>query len=120
MSLPIIPDPASATRSTSAATRRRGEPMLKVLPVIALVSLGVVPLRVGGQASPVAVNARPSDDSVTVQASQKYGASGVHRFLLGDNYRDHWARPIRVPVLHLDKFAGGLTALEEGGNAQTR
>ena len=94
--------------------------MLKVLPVIALVSLGVVPLRVSGQASPVVTNARPSDDSVTVQASQKYGASGVHRFLLGDNYRDHWARPIKVPVLHLDKYAGGLTPLEEGGNAQTR
>ena len=94
--------------------------MTKVLPVIALVCLGVVPLRVSGQASPVAVNARPSDDSVTVQASQKYGASGVHRFLLGDNYRDHWATPIKVPVLHLDKYAGGLTALEEGGNAQTR
>ena len=63
---------------------------------------------------------RPGEDSVTVQASRKYGASGVHRFLLGDNYRDLWYQPITVPVLDLAKYAGGLTALEEGGNAQTR
>jgi len=92
---------------------------MKVLPMIVQVSMAIVPLRVSGQASPAAINARPSDDSVTVQASSKYGANGVHRFLLGDNYRDLWAQPIRVPVLRLDKFAGGLTALEEGGNAQT-
>lgn len=63
---------------------------------------------------------RPGEDSVTVQASRKYGASGVHSFLLGDNYRDLWYKPITVPVLDLGKYAGGLTALEEGGNAQTR
>jgi hypothetical protein len=62
----------------------------------------------------------PGQDSVTVRASKKYGASGFHRFLLGDNYRDLWYQPIRVPVLKLGAYAGGLTALEEGGNAQTR
>jgi len=66
------------------------------------------------------VTARPSEDSVVVRASRKYGASGVHRFLLGDNYRDLWAQPITVPVLDLARYAGGLKALEEGGNAQTR
>jgi hypothetical protein len=64
--------------------------------------------------------ARPGDDSVVVRASKKYGASGFHRFLLGDNYRDLWYQPIKVPVLDLGKYAGGLKALEEGGNAQTR
>ena len=63
---------------------------------------------------------RPGQDSVTVQASRKYGASGVHRYLLGANYRDLWFKPITVPVLDLGKYAGGLKALEEGGNAQTR
>ena len=55
-----------------------------------------------------------------MRASNKYGASGFHRFWLGDNYRDLWYQPIKVPVLDLGKFAGGLKALEEGGNAQTR
>src|SRR5688572_30765906 len=63
---------------------------------------------------------RPGDDSVVVRASKKYGASGPHAYLLGDNYRDLWYQPITVPVLDLGKYAGGLTALEEGGNAQTR
>jgi hypothetical protein len=63
---------------------------------------------------------QPSADSVVLRASEKYGASGFHRFLLGDNYRDLWYAPIKVPVLDLGKYAGGLTPLEEGGNAQTR
>ena len=63
---------------------------------------------------------RPGDDSVVVRASKKYGASGLHAYLLGANYRDLWYQPITVPVLDLSKYAGGLTALEEGGNAQTR
>ena len=63
---------------------------------------------------------RPGQDSVTVRASEKYGASGFHSFLLGDNYRDLWYKPIKVPVLDLGKYAGGLKAFEEGGNAQTR
>jgi hypothetical protein len=63
---------------------------------------------------------QPSADSVVVRASKKYGASGFHRFLLGDNYRDLWYQPIKVPMLDLGRYAGGLKALEEGGNAQTR
>lgn len=63
---------------------------------------------------------RPGEDSVVVRAAKKYGASGPHAYLLGANYRDLWYQPITVPVLDLAKYAGGLTALEEGGNAQTR
>ena len=63
---------------------------------------------------------RPGQDSVVIQASRKYGASYIHAYLLGHNYRDVWYQPTRVPVLDLSKYAGGLTALEEGGNAQTR
>ena len=63
---------------------------------------------------------RPGTDSVVIQASKRYGASGVHEYLLGGNYRDYWYQPIKVPVVDLAKYAGGLSALEEGGNAQTR
>ncbi len=62
----------------------------------------------------------PGTDSVVIRASTRYGANPFHRMLLGDNYRDLWAQPIKVPVLDLAKYAGGLTPLEEGGNAQTR
>ncbi|MGQ0539695.1 MAG: hypothetical protein ACT4R6_12165, partial [Gemmatimonadaceae bacterium] len=61
-----------------------------------------------------------SKDSVTVQASNRYGASDFHRYMLGDNYRDIWGTPIRVPLLDLKRYAGGLTPTETGGGRQTR
>lgn len=58
-------------------------------------------------------------DSVTIVAGPDFAAGGFHRWLLGDNYRDVWTTAIKVPVLDLHAFAGGLTPLEKGGGAQT-
>jgi hypothetical protein len=60
------------------------------------------------------------EDSVSVVAGERYGAGGVHRLLLGRDYRDLWTVPIRVPVLDLDTFAGGLDPVRTGGNLQTQ
>jgi hypothetical protein len=62
---------------------------------------------------------RLGKDSVTIVASNGYKANAFHRFLFGDNYRDIWATTIRVPVLDLREFGGGLTALKTGGSRQT-
>ncbi|HKT60846.1 MAG TPA: BamA/TamA family outer membrane protein, partial [Gemmatimonadales bacterium] len=35
-------------------------------------------------------------------------------------YRDLWATPIRVPILDLHQFAGGLNPTERGGGKQTK
>ncbi|HSM35804.1 MAG TPA: BamA/TamA family outer membrane protein [Longimicrobiales bacterium] len=59
-------------------------------------------------------------DTVVLVPSREYRASGFHRFLLGSGYRDVWALPIRVEVLDLDAYAGGLTPVQRGGGAQTR
>lgn len=59
-------------------------------------------------------------DSVTVVAGERYGAGRVHRQLLGRDYRELWTVPIRVPVLDLDTFAGGLDPVRTGGNLQTQ
>ena len=85
--------------------------------MLALATVAFIPCtgRAQGNSAP-----RPGQDTVTVRASKKYGASGFHRFMLGNNYRDLWYQPIKVPVLDLGKYAGGLKAFEEGGNAQTR
>lgn len=61
----------------------------------------------------------PGTDSATVRASTRYEAGGLHRWILGDNYRDLWATPIKVPVLDLRTFAGGLKPTELGGGKQT-
>jgi hypothetical protein len=59
-------------------------------------------------------------DTVTVVANGRYDAGPIHRFFMGDTYRDVWEEPIRVPVLDLERFAGGLKATEEAGGRQTR
>ncbi|HET7274880.1 MAG TPA: BamA/TamA family outer membrane protein [Longimicrobiaceae bacterium] len=62
---------------------------------------------------------RAQTDSVTIIAQPDYAADGLKRWLLGSDYRDLWTTPIRVPVLDLDTFAGGLEPVERGGGMQT-
>ncbi len=52
----------------------------------------------------------PGTDSVTVTAGARYRAGELKRWFSGDLYRDLWTTPIRVPVLDLEKYAGGLEA----------
>lgn len=58
-------------------------------------------------------------DTITVTLGAEYARGGLHRWLLGDGYRDLWATPVEVPVLDLARTAGGLTPLREGGGTQT-
>jgi hypothetical protein len=55
-----------------------------------------------------------------VAMAPRYRASRFHRFWMGDGYRDLWATPVRVPVVDLGGFAGGLTPVRRGGGRQTR
>ena len=83
-----------------------------------LIILGVavaVPPAAWGQAEP----RRAVPESVTVVADSTFGRGGLRRFLLGSDYRDLWATPIRVEVLDLQRFAGGLKPLQRGGGLQT-
>lgn len=57
---------------------------------------------------------------MTVVAGPQYAASGWKRTVLGAGYRDLWTTPIRVPVLDVDRFAGGLTPVEQGGGLQSK
>ena len=59
-------------------------------------------------------------DSATVVIGEDFAAGGFHRAMLGDNYRDLWTRQVRLPVLHLSTFAGGVKALRVSGGKQTR
>lgn len=55
----------------------------------------------------------------TATAGPEYRAGSFKRWLLGRDYRDLWTAPVRVEVLDLGTFAGGLTPTEKGGGAQT-
>ncbi|HEX2190020.1 MAG TPA: BamA/TamA family outer membrane protein [Longimicrobiaceae bacterium] len=63
--------------------------------------------------------ARRAPDSATVVAGERYAAGRLQRLVLGEDYRGLWTTPVRVPVLDLARFAGGLTPLRTGGNVQT-
>ena len=56
----------------------------------------------------------------TVVAGEEYGAGPVWTIFFGKDYRDLWTRPITVPVLDVESFAGGLTPTKPGGRRQTR
>ena len=60
-----------------------------------------------------------SRDTVIIAAARHYDAGPIHRWLLGQTYRDYWIIPLRVPVLDLQTYAGGLEPIKEGGGKQT-
>jgi hypothetical protein len=79
--------------------------------------LGAGPLAGAEEAAPPA-EASPRQTRVVV-AGPRYKAGGLHRFMLGSDYRKTWTAPVRVEVLDLASYAGGLTPTEKGGGKQT-
>jgi len=61
---------------------------------------------------------RIGDDTVVVIAGESFRAGSLHRTILGDNWRDEWTTPIKVPVLNLATVHGGLKPTKEGGGFQ--
>ncbi|MBP2648078.1 MAG: hypothetical protein H6Q77_1702 [Gemmatimonadetes bacterium] len=59
-------------------------------------------------------------ESTTVVAGPGYAAGGLHKWLFGKHYRTLWTTPIRVEVLDLGTFAGGLRPIRQGGGLQTQ
>ncbi len=84
----------------------------------AFVALLALPGLAASQSEGAVERSRP--ESVTVTPGAAYAAGGLHRFLFGDHYRDLWTTPIRVEVLDLQRFAGGLTPVKRGGGKQTK
>lgn len=58
-------------------------------------------------------------DSVEVAASSLYEANELKDIMQGDNYREAWTSPVKVPVLFLDSLYGGMEIVKEGGGTQT-
>ena len=61
-----------------------------------------------------------SPEFVTIIPAERYSASGLHKWLFGEHWRDVWATPVKVEVLNLEKFSGGLTPIGTGGGLQTK
>ncbi len=56
----------------------------------------------------------------TIVAGAHYAKGGLYRFYFGSDYRKLWTAPIRVELLDLGTFAGGLTPTTAGGGFQTK
>ena len=65
------------------------------------------------------LEATRTQDTVTVVAGPRYNKPALYRTLFGGAYRDLWLTPIRVPVLDLERFDGGLEVDELGGGNAT-
>lgn len=63
--------------------------------------------------------AQAPGDTVLRAAGPQYEAHGVKRALGGANWRDAWTAPVRVPVLDVRGFRGGLTPERRGGGNQS-
>ena len=68
----------------------------------------------------LAVTGAASAQTVTVAPGARYGAGWLHRFFLGNHYRNLWTTPVQAEVLDLDTVAGGLRPTKRGGGQQTR
>lgn len=86
-----------------------------------LVLLGAAALAADSPLAAQAPAAAPANgaDSVWVTPRGRYDANFLHRFLLSSGHRKLWATEIKVEVLDLDHFAGGLTVTRPGGGMQT-
>ncbi|HEV7387666.1 MAG TPA: hypothetical protein VGN73_03555, partial [Gemmatimonadaceae bacterium] len=60
------------------------------------------------------------NDTVEVVPNPRFRVSAAMREAWGENYRREWTTPIRVPVLNLRTFHGGLTPTKEGGGVQAK
>jgi hypothetical protein len=57
---------------------------------------------------------------ITVIPGPEYEAGWFHNVFFGSHWRKLWTTPLKVRVLELDKFAGGLTPIKKGGGLQTK
>lgn len=58
-------------------------------------------------------------DSVLVAANVLYKGNTIKNIVQGEQYREVWSTPIKVPIVFLDTLRGGVNVVEEGGGQQT-
>ena len=91
-------------------------PLTRRISLLLLVVAGVAPRSLPAQEPAAGQRGRDT----TIVAGAHYAKPGIYRFYFGKQYRDLWTVPIRVPLLDLDTFAGGLTPTTAGGGFQTK
>ncbi|MBK9099232.1 MAG: BamA/TamA family outer membrane protein [bacterium] len=57
---------------------------------------------------------------ITVIPNERYAANGLHELFFGRHWRDVWTTPVKVEILDLENFSGGIVPTERGGGMQTK
>src|SRR4051812_32766804 len=102
-SSPSITAPSPPKPSTNGLSKKalRNQPRrsMRISVVVALLLLASTAARAQSrqEAGPSVESARLD----TVVPGERYNAGFIHRFLLGEHYRDLWVTPIEVPILNL-------------------
>lgn len=56
----------------------------------------------------------------TIIPAKHYDAGFLHEFFFGSHWRDIWTTPVKVGIVDLSKYGGGLNPIEKGGGLQTK
>jgi predicted RNA-binding protein with PIN domain/predicted phosphodiesterase len=62
----------------------------------------------------------PQDTLASIYTKEEVDKSGLHKFLLGERYREDYATPIRAKTVNLDTIFGGLVPVRKGGGNQSK
>jgi hypothetical protein len=74
----------------------------------------------GSPAAGQSPHASTADSTAEIVPGARYAKGGLSASIAGHHYRDAWTTPIKVPVLDMERFAGGLTPLEAHTGSQTK
>src|ERR1700693_1559399 len=112
----LSPRPSHFTAGDGKKRQRRIMNSSRSLKVLVAIGLVTTTISSAAAQSPTRI---VGTDSVVVVPGEIFKAGSFHRTLLGDNYREEWTTPIKVPVLNLRTFHGGLKPTKKGGGAPT-
>ncbi len=57
---------------------------------------------------------------ITVIPGEEYEAGWLHELFFGEHWRDVWTTPLKVEILDLNNFDGGIVPIKRGGGQQTK
>jgi len=76
--------------------------------------------RVDARAQAPQLAGRRAESFVVLAPGAKYQRNSALELILGRHYRDLWATQIRVPVLDMQRFGGGLAPVRAHAGSQTK
>ena len=60
------------------------------------------------------------ENFIIITPEPNFKAGWLHELFFGKHWRDVWTTPVKVKILDLNTFAGGLTPIKKGGGFQTK